>query len=111
MKTTITWLLINAFYDCYSRYGFCAACGILRCSPVWCICGHKELSDGWTSDNKQLDEFIKKSQSQTTSANQAYLEWIPFGCLSRGFSSYSIRQPISTGIKLMSLNITDKTDD
>src|SRR5438874_13776570 len=23
------------FYYCYSRYGFCTACGILRCSPVW----------------------------------------------------------------------------
>src|SRR6185312_11411690 len=64
------------FYRCYSRYGFCTACGILRCSPVWCICGHKELSDGLTSNNKQLDEFIKKSQLQTTSANHAYLEWI-----------------------------------
>src|SRR5207248_2434601 len=41
------------FYDCYSRYGFCTTCGILRCSPVWCICGYKELSDGWTSNNKQ----------------------------------------------------------
>src|SRR6185312_502683 len=65
------------FYHCYSRYGFCSACGILRCSPVWCICGHKQLSDGWTSNNKQLDEFIKKSQLQTNSANDAYLEWIP----------------------------------
>src|SRR6185436_13932371 len=37
------------FYHCYSRYGFCTACGILRCSPVWCICGHKQ-SDGWTSN-------------------------------------------------------------
>ena len=68
------------FYHCYSRYGFCAACGILRCSPVWCICGHKELSDGWTSNNKQLDDFIKKSHLQTNSPNDAYLEWIPFGC-------------------------------
>src|SRR5439155_6541880 len=41
------------FYHCYSRYGFCTACGILRCSPVWCICGHRELSDGWTSNNKR----------------------------------------------------------
>src|SRR6185312_5230312 len=49
------------FYYCYSRYGFCTACGILRCSPVWCICRHKELSDGWTSNNKQLDELIRKS--------------------------------------------------
>src|SRR6185312_15140185 len=69
------------FYHCYSRYGFCTACGILRCSPVWCICGHKQLSDGWTSNNKQLDEFIKKSQLQTNSPNQAYLEWIPFDCI------------------------------
>src|SRR6185312_9423227 len=55
----------NLFYHCYSLYGFCTACGILRCSPVWCICGHKQLSDGWTSNNNQLDEFIKKSQLQT----------------------------------------------
>src|SRR5207244_3923693 len=52
----------RSFYYYYSRYGFCTACGILRCSPVWCVCGHKQLSDGWTSKNKQLDEFIKKSQ-------------------------------------------------
>src|SRR5207237_2298408 len=74
------------FYHCYSRYGFCSACGILRCSPVWCICGHKQLSNGWTSDNKQLDEFIKKSQLQTNSPNHAYLEWIPFDCIEyKGF--------------------------
>src|SRR5205085_12563262 len=34
------------FYHCYSRYGFCSTCGILRCSPVWCICGYKQLSNG-----------------------------------------------------------------
>jgi len=67
----------KTFYDCYSLYGFCSACGILRCSPVWCICGHKELSNGWTSNNEKLDELIKKTQSQTKSANEAYLEWIP----------------------------------
>src|SRR5436190_12706384 len=69
------------FYHCYSRYGFCTACGTLRSSPVWCICGHKQVSDGWTSNNKQLDEFIKKSQLQTNSTNDAYLEWIPFDCI------------------------------
>ena len=57
------------FYHFYSRYGFCTICGILRCSPVWCICDHKKLSDGWTSNNKQLDELIKKTQLQTTSIN------------------------------------------
>src|SRR6185369_5071520 len=29
-------------------------------------------------NNKQLDDFIKKSQKQTRTANDAYLEWIPF---------------------------------
>src|SRR6185436_10136653 len=60
------------FYYCYSRYGFCPKCQIFRCSPVWCICGRKKLSDGWTSNNKRLDEFIKKTQLQTNSPNHAY---------------------------------------
>jgi len=71
----------DRFCDSYYLYGFCSACGLLRCSPVWCICGHKEVSNGWTSNNKKLDEFIKKSQLQTKSANDAYLEWIPFDCV------------------------------
>src|SRR6185503_9781503 len=69
------------FDSCYSRYGFCTACQILRCSPVCCICGNKQLSNGWTSNNKQLDDFIKKSQLQTNSPNHAYLEWIPGDCI------------------------------
>ena len=70
------------FYDCYSLYDFCSVCGILRCSPVWCICGHRELSNKWTSDNERLDKFIRDSQ-QTEFANDAYLEWIPFDSLKR----------------------------
>src|SRR5204862_5376441 len=97
------------FYDCYSRYGFCAACGILRCSPAWCICGQKELSNGWTSNNKQLDEFIKKSQLQTNSANHAYLEWIPFDCINYG-DEYLDGLPTHY-IKLIPLEITDETHD
>src|SRR5256885_15526101 len=99
------------FYHCYSRYGFCTACGILRCSPV-CICGRKELSDGWTSNNKHLDEFIKKSQLQTNSANDAYLEWIPFNCIGdyRGYQHlYDL--PTIEYVKLIPLEITDETHD
>src|SRR5207237_2116626 len=92
------------FYHCYSRYGFCTICGILRCSPVWCICGYKQLSDGWTSNNKQLDEFIKKSQLQTNSANDAYLEWIPYDCI--GYAHlYDL--PTSEVVELIPLEITD----
>ena len=100
------------FYHCYSRYGFCAACGILRCSPMWCICGHKQLSDGWTSNNKQLDELVEKSQLQTNSPNDAYLEWIPFDCVDdREDYAYLYGLPITEFIKLIVLEITDKTRD
>src|SRR6185312_7435016 len=102
------------FYHCYSRYGFCSACGILRCSPVWCVCGYKELSDGWTSNNKQLDEFIKKSQLQTNSPNHAYLEWIPFDCIDdRGHYAYLYGLPTYhyVSVKLIPLEITDETHD
>src|SRR5207244_547922 len=97
----------------YSRYGFCSACGILRCSPVWCICGHKELSEGWTSNNKKLDEFIMKSQRQTKSPNDAYLEWIPFDHIEiyndRAFLSDKL--PTCCDISLIPLSITDETDE
>ena len=97
------------FYRCYSRYGFCTTCGILRCSPVWCICGHKQLSNGWTSKNKQLDEIIKKSQLQTNSPNHAYLEWIPFDYID--CSGYLYGLPIKGSFKLIPLKITDETHD
>src|SRR4051794_37628740 len=102
------------FYHCYSRYGFCTVCGILRCSPVWCICGHKELSDKWTSNNKQLDDFIKKSQLQTNSPNDVYLEWIPFNCIGDycGYKHlYGLPTPIRAFVKLIPLEITDSTHD
>src|SRR6185312_6591412 len=101
------------FYDCYSRYGFCSACGILRCSPVWCICGHKQLSDGWTSNNKQLDEFIKKSQLQTNSPNHAYLEWIPFDRIDDRYGLRLYGLPFSdfAYVELIPLEITDETHD
>src|SRR5205823_7494099 len=101
------------FYYCYSRYGFCAACGILRCSPVWCICGHKEVFDGWTSNNKQLDEFIKKFQLLSNSANDAYLEWIPYDCINYDYKGYEQLDglPINQSVKLIPLEITDETHD
>src|SRR6185312_8788482 len=99
------------FYHCYSRYGFCSACGILRCSPVWCICGHKQLSDGWTSNNKQLDEFIKKSQLQTNSPNQPYLEWISFDCIRVETYGVYLNGLPTYFVELIPLEITDETHD
>ena len=101
------------FHHCYSRYGFCTACGILRCSPVWCICGYKHLSDGWTSNNKRLDEFIKKSQLQTNSPNHAYLEWIPWDWIDYWGDGYTrlYGLPTTSYVELIPLEITDETHD
>ena len=78
---------------------------------MWCICGHKQLSDGWTSNNKQVDEFIKKSQLQTNSPNDAYLEWIPYDCIK--YSTYldGLPTPTYEEVKLIPLEITDSTHD
>ena len=82
---------------------------------MWCICGHKQLSDGWTSNNNQLDEFIKKSQLQTNSANDAYLEWIPFDCISDWGNGYGYLYGLPThadvAVTLIPLEITDETHD
>jgi len=82
---------------------------------VWCVCGHKELSDGWTSKNKQLDEFIKKSQLQTNSANDAYLEWIPFDCIhGKGYNEgygHLHGLPTRAEVKLTPLEKTDEYYD
>ena len=82
---------------------------------MWCICGHKQLSDGWTSNNKQLDEFIKKTQLQTNSANHAYLEWIPFDCIGINRYGYQHLYGLPTSryapVKLIPLSITDSTHD
>ena len=103
------------FYYYYSRYGFCIACGILRCSPLWCICGHKQLCDGWTSNNKQLDEFIKKSQLQANSPNDVYLEWIPFDWIDTEKEEYGYVHicglPTRADIKSIPLEITDEPHD
>ena len=101
------------FYHGYSLYGFCSKCQILRCSPVWCICGHKQLSNGWTSNNKQLDEFIKKSQLQTNSPNDPYLEWILYDCINEWeyLDGNLCGLPTSADIDLIPLKITDETPD
>ena len=112
MKITITWLLINSFtivildMDSALRVEYC---DVVPCGASVVI---NKVSDGWTSNNKQLDEFIKKSQLQTNSANDAYLEWIPFDCIDEynGYR-YLIGLPTRADVKLIPLEITDQTHD
>ena len=54
------------FYHCYSRYGFCTACGILRCSPVWCICGHNNYPmDGLATISNSMSLLRNFNYKQT----------------------------------------------
>jgi hypothetical protein len=80
---------------------------------MWCICGHKELSNVWTSNNEKLDDFIKKSQIQTNSANDAYLEWIPFDCIGFGDEwGIELFDDLPTKyVKLIPLDIENETDN
>ena len=63
--------------------------------------------------DQQLDDFIKKSQSQTNSPNDVYLEWIPFDCIDyRGYGSeYLYGLPTDAKVKLIPFEITDETHD
>jgi hypothetical protein len=101
------------FRHFYSRYGFCSTCGILRCSSVWCICRRKELSDAWTSNHEKLDGLIKESQIQTSSANDAYVEWIPFDYikLNEESSWFFNGLPTFVHLKLIPLDIVNDADD
>ena len=81
-------------------------------TPLWCICDRKQLSDGWSSNNKQLDEFIKKSQLQTNSPNHAYLEWIPFDCIhDKGYYAmlYGLPTDRYADVKLIPLKVMDNS--
>src|SRR6185437_9762360 len=67
------------------------------------------------SYNKQLDDFIKKSQLQTNSPNHPYLEWIPFDCIEVNDDDdgylYGLPTYRYTPVKLIPLEITDETHD
>ena len=52
----------------------------------------------------KLDEFIKKSQIQTNSANDAYLEWIPLIVLMIGDMACTYVIYLLTTITMQPLN-------
>ena len=60
--------------------------------------------------DQRLDDFIKKSQLQTNSPNEHYLEWIPFDCIDDG-GLYGLPTPYYVKVKLIPLEITDETHD
>src|SRR6185503_3372240 len=70
-----------------------------------------------TSNNKQLDDIIKKSQLQTNSPNHAYLEWIPYDYIrddwrfEGGGYLYGLPTYRHASVELIPLETTDETHD
>ena len=127
IEDTYYFVANRPFAHFYSIFGFCSACGLLRCSPVWCICGQKELSYEWTSNCKKLDDFIRQSQMRTETANDFHLTFKPFDWLGLTlpdklafnnkddprkymFSRYR-RVSISVSLELVPLETSELSDD
>ncbi|UZO07120.1 uncharacterized protein OCT59_027418 [Rhizophagus irregularis] len=62
-------------------YGICGECNEPGTGEDWCqSCNAKRFKDrfkNWTSENKDIDEFIQQSQLNAEYYKK-YLEWIPF---------------------------------
>ncbi|RIB03764.1 hypothetical protein C2G38_746391 [Gigaspora rosea] len=62
----------------FSGYGKCSNCNEYNTFPVWCqTCDPKETTQGWTSGDKALYDFIKNHQLETIAYDEV-IEWIPF---------------------------------
>jgi hypothetical protein len=63
------------------EFGLCSKCTQANTFDDWCKeCNAKNVQqnfDNWTSENKHIDEFIQKSQSNARSKFE-FLEWIPY---------------------------------
>ncbi|GES90050.1 kinase-like domain-containing protein [Rhizophagus clarus] len=72
---------INDIEKRKQAYGICGECNEPGTGENWCQpCNAKRFKDNfinWTSGNKDIDEFIQRSQLDAVYYTK-YLEWIPF---------------------------------
>ncbi|RIB27635.1 kinase-like domain-containing protein [Gigaspora rosea] len=60
------------------EYGTCQVCNRFNTNYDWChYCDTEKLTQGWTSGDKIIDKFIKKTQKKAEYYTDLYLEWIP----------------------------------
>ncbi|RIB17181.1 hypothetical protein C2G38_2187987 [Gigaspora rosea] len=72
---------ISIFTKRYNFYGKCAKCKQSYTSSTWCQrCGPQDATKGWTSETKNIDEYIKKCQLNVTEYEKM-VEWIQYGRL------------------------------
>ncbi|RIB24772.1 hypothetical protein C2G38_615971 [Gigaspora rosea] len=61
-----------------SLNGLCSRCNRYNTSLAWCqTCDPPRISQGWTSGNKDIDDYIKRCHLKATS-HEEVIEWIPF---------------------------------
>ena len=79
---------LQDYEDQYSKkrdkkYGECPTCNRYNTDYSWCqSCNPKLLTEGWTSGNETLDEFIKSTQLKATEYHYSkHLQWIPYNDL------------------------------
>ena len=59
-------------------YGKCTSCNRNNTSPAWCqTCDPQKITQGWTSENKDVDNCIHEFQLKAASYEDV-IEWIPF---------------------------------
>ncbi|CAG8570336.1 18360_t:CDS:2 [Acaulospora morrowiae] len=82
-KTSQYMIVFDSFdsrRDCF--HGRCSQCERYNTSKAWCqSCDPFEITQGWTSENNDIDDYIKEYQLNTTKYEDI-IEWIPFNRLS-----------------------------
>ncbi|RIB09097.1 kinase-like domain-containing protein [Gigaspora rosea] len=60
------------------EHGICKLCERYNTSPAWCqTCDPKTVIHGWTSGNKDVDNYIKNFQLRGSRYDEI-IEWIPY---------------------------------
>ncbi|RIB30421.1 kinase-like domain-containing protein [Gigaspora rosea] len=75
-------VVIDKFYsNRNSCYGSCPDCKKYNNSDVWCLtCDTQKMTQGWSSENKDIDDCIKEFQIKATKYTDV-IEWVPFNKL------------------------------
>ncbi|RIB30914.1 kinase-like domain-containing protein [Gigaspora rosea] len=74
-------MVFEFYYERNIQNGKCENCNRYNTSPAWCqTCDPQKIAQGWTSGNKQIDDYIKEFQFKTTKYEDI-IEWIPFNKL------------------------------
>jgi hypothetical protein len=58
---------------------YCSYCNKPFTEELWCKeCDPFKIMEGWTSENPDIDKFIRDTIYNSASNNYKFLEWVPF---------------------------------